>query len=65
MTEKKKYAVNNRGMALSLKFIGGFNFQTYDDVNNDGRQIYMFEDTEEMRIMLSILSNLSKVYKNK
>ena len=65
MTENKKYAVNNRGMALSLKFIGGFNFQTYDDVNNDGREIYMFEDTEEMRIMLSILSNLSKVYKNK
>lgn len=63
--EKKKYAVNNRGLANSLRFIGGFDYQTYDDINHEGREIFMFQDSEEFRIMLSIITNLTKIYKNK
>ena len=54
----KYYFMKNKNMAITISFLLGRSFYTFDDRFNEGRKVYSFIDDDKFREILTLVSNL-------
>lgn len=54
----KYYVMKNKNMAITISFLLGRSFYTFDDRFNEGRKVYSFIDDDKFREILTLVSNL-------
>jgi hypothetical protein len=58
------YILKNKGLAISISYLIGKSFYTYDDKFKQGKKVYSFEYTEEFKKALTTLTSLRKEFNN-
>lgn len=54
----KYYIMKNKNMAITISFLLGRSFYTFDDRFNEGKKVYSFIDDDKFREILTLVSNV-------
>ena len=58
--EKQYYPIRNKNLAITISWLLGEDFLTFDDKFNEGKKYYSFRNTEKFQEILTLVSEIRK-----
>lgn len=63
MIDKKYYIISNKALAITISYIIGEDFYTFDDRFNEYKKVYSFNNTFKFKQALTKINELKKQFK--